>query len=50
MTCTLTAALALVAVLAGSAPVGAQRPLRIGASLSLTGAYGKIGTYHASTA
>jgi hypothetical protein len=49
MTCTLTAALALVAVLAGSAPVG-QRPLRIGASLSLTGAYGKIGTYHASTA
>jgi branched-chain amino acid transport system substrate-binding protein len=45
MTRTLTAMLALLAVLAASAPVGAQGPLRIGASLSLTGEYGKIGKY-----
>jgi len=37
-------AVALVALL-GTAPAEAQAPIKIGASLSLTGTYGKIGTY-----
>jgi len=45
MTRALVALLALLGVLSGSLPVGAQGPLRIGASLSLTGEYGKIGKY-----
>src|SRR5438309_1313157 len=45
MTRRLTALLALLAVLAASLPVGAEGPIRIGASLSLTGEYGKIGKY-----
>src|SRR4029077_20047068 len=32
-------------VLAGALPAGAQTPIRIGASLSLTGTYAKPGTY-----
>jgi branched-chain amino acid transport system substrate-binding protein len=34
-----------LAVLATSLPVGAQGPIRIGASLSLTGTYAKLGNY-----
>lgn len=37
-------AVALVALL-GTAPAEAQAPIKIGASLSLTGTYGKIGAY-----
>jgi branched-chain amino acid transport system substrate-binding protein len=39
------AAAAALAVLAGSLPTQAQTPIRIGASLSLTGTYAKLGTY-----
>jgi branched-chain amino acid transport system substrate-binding protein len=39
------AAIAVLAMLAGSAPVDAQGPARIGASLSLTGTYAKLGKY-----
>jgi branched-chain amino acid transport system substrate-binding protein len=45
MTRALTALVALLGVLTASIPVTAQGPLRIGASLSLTGEYGKIGKY-----
>jgi branched-chain amino acid transport system substrate-binding protein len=40
----LVGAAALIALL-GSAPAQAQAPIKIGASLSLTGTYGKIGAY-----
>jgi branched-chain amino acid transport system substrate-binding protein len=39
------AVLAVSVVLASLAPAGAQAPVRIGASLSLTGTYGKPGKY-----
>src|SRR6266511_1258004 len=39
------AAAVLAAVLAGSLPAHAQAPIKIGASLSLTGTYAKPGTY-----
>jgi branched-chain amino acid transport system substrate-binding protein len=39
------AAAVAVALLAGALPAGAQAPIRIGASLSLTGTYAKPGTY-----
>jgi branched-chain amino acid transport system substrate-binding protein len=39
------AAVVAVALLAGALPAGAQAPIRIGASLSLTGTYAKPGTY-----
>src|SRR6266511_2861608 len=42
---TLPAAAVLAAVLAGSLPAHAQAPIKIGASLSLTGTYAKPGTY-----
>ena len=42
---TLGALLVAVAVLATSLPAGAQGPIRIGASLSLTGTYAKLGNY-----
>jgi branched-chain amino acid transport system substrate-binding protein len=38
-------AIAAVALLAGAAPAWAQAPIKIGASLSLTGTYAKPGTY-----
>ena len=41
----LPATLAVAAVLCGALPALAQAPIRIGASLSLTGTYGKIGSY-----
>jgi len=41
----LGALLVAVAVLATSVPVDAQGPIRIGASLSLTGTYAKLGNY-----
>ncbi|MBI2525861.1 MAG: amino acid ABC transporter substrate-binding protein [Candidatus Rokubacteria bacterium] len=41
----LPAALAVAAVLCGALPAQAQAPIRVGASLSLTGTYGKIGSY-----
>jgi branched-chain amino acid transport system substrate-binding protein len=41
----LTAAVVTAAVLADSIPAGAQTPIKIGASLSLTGTYAKPGTY-----
>ena len=39
------ASLAALAVLGGVLPAWAQAPIKIGASLSLTGTYGKIGSY-----
>ncbi len=39
------AALAAFGILAGALPVQAQAPIKIGASLSLTGTYAKPGTY-----
>src|SRR6266436_6914837 len=42
---TLLAAAAVGAVLGGSVPAQAQAPIKIGASLSLTGTYAKPGTY-----
>ncbi len=39
------AAVAAVAILAESAPAPAQAPIKIGASLSLTGTYAKLGAY-----
>jgi len=41
----LAAAVVAAAVLAGALPAWAQAPIRIGASLSLTGTYAKPGTY-----
>lgn len=41
----LAAVAVALAVLATSSPVGAQGPIRIGASLSLTGTYAKLGNY-----
>jgi branched-chain amino acid transport system substrate-binding protein len=40
-----TATLAALAVLTGALPTGAQQPIRLGASLSLTGTYAKPGKY-----
>ena len=42
---TLGALIATAAVLAASLPVEAQGPIRVGASLSLTGTYAKLGNY-----
>ncbi|MEK7701361.1 MAG: amino acid ABC transporter substrate-binding protein [candidate division NC10 bacterium] len=42
---TLGALIAAAAVLAASLPVEAQGPIRVGASLSLTGTYAKLGNY-----
>ena len=42
---TLGALIAATAVLAASLPAGAQGPIRIGASMSLTGTYAKLGNY-----
>ncbi|OGK89219.1 MAG: hypothetical protein A2X52_09255 [Candidatus Rokubacteria bacterium GWC2_70_16] len=41
----LPATLAVAAVLCGALPALAQAPIRIGASLSLTGTYAKLGSY-----
>jgi branched-chain amino acid transport system substrate-binding protein len=41
----LGALIAATAVLTASLPAGAQGPIRIGASLSLTGTYAKLGNY-----
>jgi len=42
---TLGAVLVAAAVLAASLPAGAQGPIRVGASMSLTGTYAKLGNY-----
>ena len=42
---TLGAVVAATAVLFASLPVGAQGPIRVGASMSLTGTYAKLGNY-----
>src|SRR3989338_2513486 len=41
----LGAVLVAAAVLAASLPAGAQGPVRLGASMSLTGTYAKLGNY-----
>ncbi|PYM40666.1 MAG: hypothetical protein DME12_14700 [Candidatus Rokuibacteriota bacterium] len=41
----LAALITAIGVLAGGLPAAAQGPIRIGASLSLTGTYAKLGNY-----